>query len=68
MGLAAPAQRPLCNLPLGHSYSQSATTVLDHPEHSQTSFLQRWKQSKPDLTDSCSQFMMDGVYTKLYKD
>lgn len=34
--LGSPAQRPLCNLPLGHSYSQSVTTVLDRPKHSQT--------------------------------
>lgn len=65
MSLAAPAQRPLCNLPLGHSYSQSATTVLDRPKHSQTSFLlQIWKQSKTDLTDICTQFLIDDVYIK----
>lgn len=65
--LGRPAQRPLWKLPMGRSCSQSVTTVLDHPKHSHGFLLWRKKQSKPELTDSCGQFLTGDVYKKFAK-
>lgn len=53
--LGSPAQRPQCILPVGRSHSQADTTVLDRP--TQSNFLLR--QSKPDLSDSCTLCLTD---------
>lgn len=78
MGLAAPATKTLVQSPSGtlflqsvsRSVSQSATTtVRDRPEkQAKLPFLQRRTQSNPDLTDSRTPAMIDGVYGELCKD